>query len=166
MEEFGAEFHHIKGTDNIIADALSQLEQKSPSATGDDLGHVAAYCMCALIRDESIDVSEMCFAKTQAAIDFEKFPMRPKLIEEEQQKDRQLRKRVRQNRGDYLTEKVEGYDLVTNGGKIVIPSSLQGRIIAWHHHYLAHPGITRMEATLRSLFIWPDMRKQICQHVG
>ena len=120
--------------------------------------------MCTLIRDESIDPEEMCYAN-KAAIDFEKFPMSPRLIAKEQRKDRKLMKSFNANPEQYSTKTVEGHEVLTNAGKIVIPAALQGRIIAWYHHYLAHPGQTRMEATLRSLFSWPDMRKQIRLHV-
>ena len=62
--------------------------------------------------------------------------------------------------------KVEGVDLLSYEGKIMVPDTLQGRIIAWYHKYLAHPGQKRMEATIRSLFVWPGMRQQIQRHVS
>jgi hypothetical protein len=62
--------------------------------------------------------------------------------------------------------KVEGYNLLSYQGKIVIPDSLQGRIVAWYHKYLAHPGMTRMEVTLRTAYVWSGMQEQIRQHVG
>ncbi len=49
--------------------------------------------------------------------------------------------------------------------KIIIPPALQGRIITWYHEYLAHPGETRLEATLRQLFDWGNMRKHVQRHV-
>ena len=165
LEEYGPEYQHISGVDNVVADALSRLEIRSPEATGDDLGHVAAHCMCLLIRDESVNPEEMCFANKQA-FDFERFPMRPALIAKEQRKDKKLQKSFNQSRKEYSTKRIEGHEVITSADKIVIPAPLQGRIIAWYHHYLAHPGQTRMEATIRSLFVWPDMRKQIRQHVG
>ena len=38
--------------------------------------------------------------------------------------------------------------LVYNENKLVIPSKLQSNIIQWYHHYLQHPGHTRLEETL------------------
>jgi hypothetical protein len=65
----------------------------------------------------------------------------------------------------YKIRKVEGEELITYEGCIVISKTLQERIIAWYHEYLAHPGMTRMEATLRSTMTWPNMRKDIEQYV-
>jgi hypothetical protein len=36
--------------------------------------------------------------------------------------------------------------------------SLRKRIVWWYHTYLQHPGITRMEATLRQNITWPHLR--------
>jgi Integrase zinc binding domain len=55
--------------------------------------------------------------------------------------------------------KVEEYNLLSYQGKI--PNSLEGQIVAWYHKYLAHPGMTRMEATLCTAYVWSGMREQI-----
>ena len=44
---------------------------------------------------------------------------------------------------------------------MVIPKSLRGRIVAWTHHYLVHPGGTRLEKTLSKLCTWPNMARDI-----
>jgi hypothetical protein len=43
-------------------------------------------------------------------------------------------------------------------GKLVIPNDLQHRAISWYHHYLQHPGSTRLEETIRASMYW----KGIC----
>jgi hypothetical protein len=65
----------------------------------------------------------------------------------------------------YRTRKLEGADVITHHKLIVIPKSLQKRIVALYHHYLAHPGMTRLEATLRETMTWPNMRKDVESHV-
>jgi hypothetical protein len=60
---------------------------------------------------------------------------------------------------------LEDVPLITIEKRIVIPKTLQGRIIAWYHQYLAHPGMTRLEATVRSMFTWPNIRAQVKSHV-
>ena len=55
--------------------------------------------------------------------------------------------------------------MITCNGKIVVPRALQGRIIAWIHHYLVHPGENRMEKTIGRLFEWPQMREQVRHYV-
>lgn len=45
--------------------------------------------------------------------------------------------------------------------RLVIPSSLQSKVLDWMHLYLQHPGRDRMENTLRSTMYWRDMSTQI-----
>ena len=49
--------------------------------------------------------------------------------------------------------------------KMVIPKSLQRRAVVWYHHYLQHPGKTRLEATLRETMTWDGMRPMVENHV-
>ena len=36
--------------------------------------------------------------------------------------------------------------------RFVLPPPLQKRAFQWYHHYLQHPGHTRLEETLRHVF--------------
>jgi hypothetical protein len=117
--------------------------------------------MCILTRDDSTKTPEStsphdmatCFAGSKE-IEFEQFPMKPSLIAHEQQKDKWIQKRLRKNRRDLVhLMKVKGRELLSYLGKILVPDSLQGRIIAWYHKYLAHPGINCLEATIQTGFV-------------
>ena len=56
--------------------------------------------------------------------------------------------------------------LVYDKTRYIVPGNeLQSRVIQWYHHYLQHPGHTRLEATIQSALYWPSMRSQIRQHV-
>ncbi|MGL5918199.1 MAG: hypothetical protein ACRCYM_03030, partial [Cetobacterium sp.] len=170
LEEYGAEYHHIKGEENVVADALSRIDIESDEVSTEP-GKEVALCMSTLTRDESTelpdsaDISGMatCFAGSDE-VAFERFPMKPALIAQEQKKDKKITKNFNSNKQEFKIKRVEGHNLLTHQGKIVIPDSLQGRVIAWYHKYLAHPGETRMEATLRTLYTWPGMRSQIVYH--
>jgi hypothetical protein len=134
-------------------------------------GKEVALCMSTLTRDESIELPEnadilgvvTCFAGSEE-VAFEMFPMKPALIAQEQKKDKKIRKNVNSNKQEFKLRHLEGINLLTHQGKIVIPDSLQGRVIAWYHKYLVHPGVNRMEATLRGLYTWTGMRRQIQYH--
>jgi hypothetical protein len=66
------------------------------------------------------------------------------------------------NKSDKFSEKiVERSTVITYDNKIYIPISLRKRIVWWYHTYLQHPGITRMEATLRQNLTWPNLRKDV-----
>ena len=59
---------------------------------------------------------------------------------------------------------IEDQRVVTEKGKIVIPKSLQTRTVMWYHHYLQHPGSTRLEETLRATMTWDGLRKTVRRH--
>jgi hypothetical protein len=90
----------------------------------------------------------------------EEFPMSPEIIAREQKKDTHLEEVM--NKSDKLSERiVERSTVITYDNKIYIPRSLRKRIVWWYHTYLQHPGITRMEATLRQNLTWPNLRKDV-----
>ena len=55
--------------------------------------------------------------------------------------------------------------LVHDDTRMVIPKSLQKRAVAWYHHYLQHPGHTRLEETISATMYWKSMRTDIRSHV-
>ena len=58
------------------------------------------------------------------------------------------------------------HTLICHKDKIVIPSSLQNRVVEWYHTYLLHPGVNCTEATIRQHLWWPNMRDDIKRHIG
>jgi hypothetical protein len=42
-------------------------------------------------------------------------------------------------------------------GRIIIPKPLQRRAVVWFHHYLQHPGHTRLEETMSTTIYWKGM---------
>ena len=59
---------------------------------------------------------------------------------------------------------VKDTTIITENGKMMIPFCLQKDIVAWYHHYLQHPGATRLEETLRVNMTWDGLRKDVCRH--
>ena len=58
-------------------------------------------------------------------------------------------------------EVINDVELLTYNKKIYVPSSLRKDVLYWYHHYLQHPGATRMEKPLGSVVYWPNMVKDI-----
>ena len=67
--------------------------------------------------------------------------------------------------GKFSTRVVEGHELITYQGKIVVPKTLQSRIIAWYHQYLAHPGSDHMEKTLNATLTWAGLHSDVTNYV-
>jgi hypothetical protein len=65
-------------------------------------------------------------------------------------------------RSDKFSERtIERSTVITYEKEVYIPQSIRKRIVWWYHTYLQHPGITRMEATLRQNLTWPNIRKDV-----
>ncbi len=49
--------------------------------------------------------------------------------------------------------------------KLIIPASLQHRALSWYHHYLQHPGHSRLEEIMRFVMYWKGMCNTIRSYV-
>jgi hypothetical protein len=49
--------------------------------------------------------------------------------------------------------------------KLIIPASLWHRAFSWYHHYLQHPGHSRLEETMRSVMYWNGVHTTIRRYV-
>ncbi len=92
----------------------------------------------------------------------EKFPLTISKIGEEQQKDKALQQQIKLSK--LVDQLIENTIVLCKEGKLVIPKTLQHKAVAWYHHYLQHPGHTRLEDTLRAVMYWKGMRNLIRSH--
>ena len=58
-------------------------------------------------------------------------------------------------------KKVEGVDLLHENNKIIVPNTLKQRVLDWYHDMLVHPGEKRMENSIRAIYTWPGLRKDV-----
>ena len=141
IEEFGPDLVYIKGTHNVVADALSRLAMTEE------------------------DFSADAFAFDDAELP-DKFPLSYADLEEAQSNDTKLQKNLKTNKRyskQMFYANNKSFNLITYNGKIAIPTSLHKRATEWYHLNLLHPGETRMELTLGQHFYWKGMRTSIKQ---
>ena len=48
----------------------------------------------------------------------------------------------------YEFQIIEEIRVLCKDEKLIIPHSLQHRAVSWYHHYLQHPGYSRLEETM------------------
>ena len=141
LEEYGPEIVYIKGKANIVADALSRLPKQ-----GDIVEDVEAVLPL-------------------VPVDTTIFPVQLQEVQELQEQDRSLRKKVRDNPKEFSKQTIEQIKVITFKNRIYLPQKLRKRVLNWYHHYLCHPGKTRMYKTLASTLYWEGMEKDVQMYV-
>ena len=104
---------------------------------------------------------EFVFANSQEEESI--YPLTVSEIAEAQKEDESLKALAKSDK--YKMELVEDVELLCKDGKLVIPKSLQRRAVEWYHHYMQHPGSTRLEETLRGSMYWKGMRQTVRAYV-
>jgi hypothetical protein len=86
------------------------------------------------------------------------YPLTLTKIADAQRKDQELKVYLKKN--STMPQKAIGLHLIEDtkvlckNGKLMIPTSLRHRAVSWYHHYLQHPGHSRLEETMRSVMYY------------
>jgi hypothetical protein len=90
-------------------------------------------------------------------------------IADTQHKDRELKAYSKKNptmpQKDIGIHLIEDTKVLCKNGKVMIPTSLWHRAVSWYHHYLQHPGHSRLKEMMRSMMYWKSMRTTIRKYV-
>ena len=151
IEEYSPDLHYIKGTNNVVADALSRLDMDE-TPVEDTI-------------DSFLGLMECC--ATAEPADYH--PLNYQQLRIAQEADKTLQKIHKMKDTLYLSQEFHGGGKVTPlicyKNKIVIPALLQKHVIMWYHTTLCHPGINRTEETIGQHLWWPKMRNHITNYV-
>jgi len=102
------------------------------------------WCRTKCLQDNSKDeIFNYVFAHRND--DKEIYPLTVEEIAKAQIKDKAIQK----VKDKYDNKLVENIHVLCKDERLVIPKKLQFRAVAWYHHYLQHPGHTRLEETLK-----------------
>ncbi len=97
------------------------------------------------------------------------YPLTTIEIAEAQRKDQELKAYFKKNvttpKKDICLQLVEDTKVLCKNGKVIMSTSLQHRAVAWYHHYLQHPGYSRLKETMRSVMYWKGMRTTIRRYI-
>jgi len=127
-EEFGPKLTCLKGTNNVVADALSE-----PETTEEEFSAEA-------FADELANEEEEF--PTGCSLSHEEMAFRKK-------KDRALQNKLRTQPGLHIKKphifSDSAHELIAKNDKIYVPKCLQHKCAEWHHLTLMHPGEQRLE---------------------
>ena len=54
----------------------------------------------------------------------------------------------------------EGHEVIMFNKKLFVPNKLREQMVNWYHHYLSHPGATRLAKTIQQSCDWPGLVTQ------
>ena len=150
LEEYSPDLRYIKGEHNVVADALSRLDLlQSPMDEAHFTDEIRSHLYC--YAHEELSDDEM--------------PLSYQILGAHQSKDKQMLKKLKQKNSPYALQSFHGggtqRELICYKNKIVVPTTLQKRIVDWYHNHLCHPGVNRTEETIGQHFWWYKMRTQI-----
>ena len=136
VEEYGPNLIYIKGCNNIVADFLSRYPRQP---TND-----------AFYFEDLYTINN----------DDDSFPLSFPTISNEQQNDARLMG-ISNNNPNYTVMHHQRVPIIYYNNKIVLPQSLQRRVINWYHTTLLHPGIDRTIHTLKQHFHWQSLSSDV-----
>ena len=148
IEEYGAKIIYIKGVNNVVADALSQIPTQADN-------------------NEELFATEELFLERRVFEDQVAFPLDLEQIKRLQQNDDQLTRMLAEKEGNkrFKKENRQGHQLWTFKGKVFVPRAARAPMVEWCHEKLQHAGPERTMKTIRQHFEWPGSVDQVKKYV-
>jgi len=141
LEEFGPKLTHVKGANNMVADALSRLETAEEELSAEAFANELANEEEDFPTGHPLSYKEMAFHQKKCRALQNKFRTQP-----------ELHIKKPHAFADSTCE------LVTKNNEICIPKSLQHECAEWCHLTLMHPGEQRLELTMAQHCTWIGLK--------
>ena len=188
LEEYGPEIIYIKGIHNTVADAISRLDmdptvqevfytqvEGSSLRNKRKIKHSKHQAMATLLcymsyvdSVEQVAKEYQVFATHSSTSDDSIYPVTIPEIADAQRLHTDLSRyfTTTPRNAKYKLKILSGTKVVVRGDhQMVVPPTLQSRVVQWYHFYLQHPGHTRLEETIKATMYWKNMRGHIRKHV-
>ena len=180
VEEYGPKIIYIKGVDNTVADAISRLDynpalnRHANDKDDPEVREVSKWNNFITLfnhyNTKSSDQATPAYMQSYSHVfatnlsDDEIYHLTVSEIADAQRADPTWKKLFKEERSKSGIRKViidETEVLVFEKSRLVIPSVLRSRALQWYHHYLQHPGTSRLEETLIAVMYWPGLRADV-----
>ena len=188
LEAFNIQFDYIKGTNNVLADTLSQLvtiDPDTPLTPGQ--GYEFSYAVFKefpKVKTKTYEVNEVIVGTwkeikndpdLQDTLQCIENPITPQWLKRLQQQDTNietLKHKLQYNKLDKENYSTDENDLLTrkvvNSGHkfhaIYLPNMLVFQVLQTAHNDLGHNGFPRTYAALKRVFYWKGMKEDIRKH--
>ena len=129
---------HIKGINNIVANAISQLDFTPPVKQSEQQNRMTLTKHWCNIRQDVVhnysnmqNIESMNYVFANCSDDNEIYPLTIKEISQEQRKGKDIC--ALKKKEQCKVQLVENTEVLCKDGKLVIPKSLQHRTVSWYH---------------------------------
>jgi hypothetical protein len=99
----------------------------------------------------------------------EAYPLTLTDIADAQCKDQELKAYFKKNaimpQKNMGIQLIEDTKVLCKNGNVMIPISLWQRAVSWYHHYLQHPGHSRLGEMMRSVMYWKGMHITVRKYI-
>jgi hypothetical protein len=179
LKEYAPEIIYIKGIHNTVADAILQLEyylklnkinEYTHAMLGVEPDELSAQRWKSFAHhwrsynEARTPTQAHCFHMNEVfgnCSDEDKiYPLTTAEIAAAQRADASLKHLFKRNAvidQGLEIKLIENTTCVYKDGQLVIPKPLQVHAVKWYHHYLQHPGHTRLEETMNTAMYWKGM---------
>lgn len=153
LQSYNFEIQFIKGSTNVLADALSRNPVETHVPTEDEK---CESTVCFILRSAPVNLKEIAH---HTSTDPELIDLQNAVADDWKSYSSKQLKSYYSVRDEVSVKHDKGLTVICKGTAIIIPQDLRQRILKDHHQ--GHIGMTKMKASLRSVVYWPGLSKDV-----